>query len=260
MMPTSRITVLMRKALERTRVTISRVATRATACAGVEIRRSGCRRGDRHAALGSGLLGWTHVAEELGQRRQLAGELAYRTGRQRRPQHRLVVDAIGEPERGAGPAAAEHAHPGSPSAQPCRGVRGVDHQATTGLPARSSVDRAAGHHAAAAHDADPVADALDEVELMAGEDDGNAGVAALAQHLAHHVDGDRVESGERLVEHQQLRLVQQRGGQLHALLVAEAELLDLVVAPGRDPEPLGPARRRRAGRRPRSCRAAGRGT
>ncbi len=77
-----------------------------------------------------------------------------------------------------------------------------------GLPAAQFVDAAAGHHAAAAHDADPVADALDEFELVAGEDHRHACVAALAQHLAHHIDRDRIEPGERLVENQQLRLVQ----------------------------------------------------
>ena len=50
--------------------------------------------------------------------------------------------------------------------------------------------------------------------------------------------------GERLVEHEHRRVVDQRGGELDALLVAEAERLDAVVDPVRDPEPLGPARHR----------------
>ena len=44
-----------------------------------------------------------------------------------------------------------------------------------------------------------------------------------------HVDADRVEAGERLVEHQQLGLVDERGRELDALLVAERELLDAVL-------------------------------
>ena len=128
MMPTSRMTVVMRKTLDRPRVTISRVATRATAWRAS--RSTFGVAGRRHAALGSVLV--DDVAEQLGERRELAGELAYRTRRQRCPEHGLIVDAISEPERGAAAAAAEHAHPGEPVGPPCRGVWGVDDQATRG--------------------------------------------------------------------------------------------------------------------------------
>ena len=60
--------------------------------------------------------------------------------------------------------------------------------------------------------------------------------------------GERVEPGERLVEDEQLRLVQQRGRELRALLVAVRELLDLRIGAIGEAEPLEPVRRRRARR------------
>ena len=80
---------------------------------------------------------------------------------------------------------------------------------------------------------------------------GHAGCGLVAQDSAHDVDGHRVEAGERLVEHEDLRVVDERRGELDALLVAQAQLDDLVVAPVGDAEHLGPALHR-AARRPRS--------
>ena len=69
--------------------------------------------------------------------------------------------------------------------------------------------------------------------------------AQVEQHLGEHVDADGVEAGERLVEHQQLGVVDQRGRELHALLVAERELLDAVAGALGEAEPLDPAVGRR---------------
>jgi len=44
------------------------------------------------------------------------------------------------------------------------------------------VDIASGHHAAGADDRHGLAQALDQLELVGGEDDGHAGLDALAQH------------------------------------------------------------------------------
>ena len=104
---------------------------------------------------------------------------------------------------------------------------------------------------------DPVAQPLHEVELVAGEHHRHALVGLLPQHAAHHVDRDRVEAGERLVEHQDLRVVDECGGELHPLLVAEAQLLHVVVAPLGDAEPLGPGVRRPPRRRRRHAVQAG---
>ena len=75
---------------------------------------------------------------------------------------------------------------------------------------------------------------------MAGEEHRRARGGPLAQHLARALDGGRVEAGERLVEHQHVRAVHQRGGELDALLVAEAELLYRVAAPVAQAEPGQP--------------------
>ena len=99
---------------------------------------------------------------------------------------------------------------------------------------------AAGHDLAAGQDADGVAEPLDEVQLVAGEDDGHPAPALLQQRLGEGVDADRVEAGEGLVEDEHVGLADQGGGQLHALLVAQRQLLHPVAAALAQPEPLGP--------------------
>ena len=99
------------------------------------------------------------------------------------------------------------------------------------------------HHPASLNDADPVAEGLDDVELMAGKDDGDSGFRPLAQDVTHHIDGDRIEPGKRLVEDEQLRFVRERRRQLHALLVAPAQLLHLIVATLAQTETLKPGKR-----------------
>ena len=79
---------------------------------------------------------------------------------------------------------------------------------------------------------------------MAGEQHGHAGVARTAdEHLAHDVDADGVEPAERLVEDEGDRVVDERGGELDALLVAERELLHAVVGPVGDADLLHPVAR-----------------
>src|SRR3954468_14571446 len=105
------------------------------------------------------------------------------------------------------------------------------------------------HDASAAHDRDGVAQALDELELVAGEHDRHAGPRALAQDLAQHVDADRVQAGERLVDHEQLGVVYERRAELRALLVAERERLGAPPGDLAEAEALEPAPRRRPRRR-----------
>ncbi len=80
---------------------------------------------------------------------------------------------------------------------------------------------------------------------MAGEDDRHAGRGTLVQDLAHRIDRLGVESRERLVEHQHQRLEHEGGGQLHALLVAVAQALDLVPGAIFQAEPVEPVGRGR---------------
>ena len=53
----------------------------------------------------------------------------------------------------------------------------------------------------------------------------------LGEQLGQGGDGERVESGERLVEDEQLWLVDQRGDQLDALLVAVRQGVEPVPRP-----------------------------
>ena len=102
------------------------------------------------------------------------------------------------------------------------------------------VDGARRHDAAPADDHDVLADLLDEVQLVGAEHDAHAGGRALAEHLGHGGDPERVEAGEGLVEHQELRVVDQRRGELDALLVAVGQVLELGLGAIREPEPLQP--------------------
>ena len=74
-----------------------------------------------------------------------------------------------------------------------------------------------------------------------GEEDGRPSLLELAQEVADedHVDG--IESRLRLVEDDQLGIVQQRADELDLLLVALRELLDLRVALLAELEALQPA-------------------
>ena len=109
------------------------------------------------------------------------------------------------------------------------------------------LDRAVGDQPAVLDDRHVLAEALDELELVAGEDDRHALGRALGEHAAHHVDAGRVETGERLVEHEHLGVVHERDAELDALLVAERERLHLVAGALGEPEPLDPGVRRRVG-------------
>ena len=81
--------------------------------------------------------------------------------------------------------------------------------------------------------------------------DGDPGPGPLGQDLGHVVDAARVQAGEGLVEDEQFRVVHQRGGQLHPLLVAVRERLQLGRLPAGQAQPLDPVPRgvARRGRR-----------
>ena len=102
-----------------------------------------------------------------------------------------------------------------------------------------------GDDAAVVDDRDVLADVLDQVELVAGEEDGGAAFCLRAQQLGERLHGDRIEPCERLVEHEQLRLVHERRRKLRPLLVAMRELLQLRRRPLGKAEPLQPRLRGR---------------
>ena len=89
-------------------------------------------------------------------------------------------------------------------------------------------------------DQHPRAERLDVAHVVAGQEHRHAapGVvvaqALLDRHLRHHVEADR-----RLVEQEQLRLVQQGGDQLHLHPLAERQLADGLAGQLLDAEQLG---------------------
>jgi hypothetical protein len=79
---------------------------------------------------------------------------------------------------------------------------------------------------------------LDKVQLVAGEQHRGAVAGMLAQDGAQVVDPDGVKARERLVEDQQLRIVDERASELNPLLVAQRQLLDLRLGPLAETEPF----------------------
>src|SRR5215211_993758 len=82
---------------------------------------------------------------------------------------------------------------------------------------------------------------------MAGEEDGRAAGRLVTEDLREHPHRDGVEAGEGLVEHEEIRLVDQRRRQLRALLVPVRELLDLRPGAILQPESGEPCARGVAG-------------
>src|SRR5699024_12457871 len=80
---------------------------------------------------------------------------------------------------------------------------------------------AGGDHLSVTDDPDTVTELFDQFELVAREHHRHPGGRVLPQHVAHHVHRDRIEPGERLVQYQYIRIVNQGGRQLDALLVAQ---------------------------------------
>ena len=92
-------------------------------------------------------------------------------------------------------------------------------------------ERALIHDAAGADDGDARAELLDLGEQMAGEEDGHAPAGQLLDQVAHVADAARVEAVRRLVEYEQLRVAQERGGEPESLPHSLRVAADLVARP-----------------------------
>ncbi len=75
------------------------------------------------------------------------------------------------------------------------------------------VERALGDQPAIGDDADAVSHAFGDFENMRGHDDGATGSNAFAQHVLDLARRAGIESGQRLVEHDQFRIVHQGAGE-----------------------------------------------
>ena len=115
------------------------------------------------------------------------------------------------------------------------------------VPARQLGDRAGPDEPAAVEDDDPVGDLLHLVELVAGDQHGAALVGEVAQQPAQPADAVRVEAVGRLVEDEDARVAEQRGGQAEALPHAEGVAAHLAPAGVAQPDEVehlvGPLRR-----------------
>src|SRR5581483_3947621 len=195
----------------------------------------GCRRG----ALGH------RLAEDVEQAWKVAPELAHRPGGHRGAKDRLVVGAGVELEEHAA-AVDPHLPRADERVRPAVWRGGRIHPELPRPMAAELVDRPAGDQSPFLDDADAVADALDELELVAREEHRYPGLRLVVQHHAHGIDGFGVEARERLVQHEHERLEGQGRGKLDPLLVAVAELLHLVTRPVLEAELRQPSIDRRA--------------
>ena len=91
--------------------------------------------------------------------------------------------------------------------------------------------RALGHEAAGVDDADAVAEPLGLLHVVGGVEDGEALAAQGLDALEDGVAALRVDADGRLVEHEELRPVQQADGDVGPALHAAGVGLDPVVGP-----------------------------
>ena len=105
-------------------------------------------------------------------------------------------------------------------------------------------DGAVEHLLAARDDAHRVAHLLGVVHDVRAEDHRLAAALELEHRVLERLRVDRIEAAERLVEDDEIGIVQQRGDELHLLLHAARQLVDLGVAPvlvaAGETEPLEP--------------------
>ena len=134
---------------------------------------------------------WLTGAGAAGRVEHDAGPLGgrARAGAQRHP-HPAVVDAD---DLDRAPRRGRRVHVPS-------GSVGTSISSTGSAPAVRSSIVPCGDDAAAVDDDGPLAQVLDEVELVRREQHGRAAAGLADEHLRQGVDGDGVEAGERLVE------------------------------------------------------------
>jgi hypothetical protein len=99
-------------------------------------------------------------------------------------------------------------------------------------------------------DRDRFTEVLDQVKLVAGEQDGDTSHGSFGQNLAHLIDTPRVQAGEGLIKDQQRGVMHERGGELHPLLVAVRQRVEpggFTVAQAEAAQPVAGGGARRLG-------------
>ena len=185
--------------------------------------------------------------EELAQARRSVGEAPDGAGGLGHRQQGVQVHPIVDEELQPAAAALEDGDVGAAVDPAPVGAVDVHLEVAPARGGLEVLDRTGRDDATAGDDDDVLADVLDEVELVAGEQDADAGRGPFLDDLGHRRDADRVQAGERLVHDQQLRLVDERGRELDPLLVAVRQLLELGLRPIGQAHPLQPAQGRGVG-------------
>jgi hypothetical protein len=101
-------------------------------------------------------------------------------------------------------------------------------------------ERPVQHLGAPGDDGHPVAHLLGLLHVVGGEHHGSPRAGDLDDHVFHYLTVDRIQSAERLVEDDELRLVQQGPDELDFLLHAFGQVLYLLQGPVLEPQPLQP--------------------
>src|SRR5262249_18668947 len=96
---------------------------------------------------------------------------------------------------------------------------------------------------AAVDEGHAVAQPLHRVHLVARQDEGLARPAHLEEDVPHEVRAHRIEAAHRLVEDEDVRVVEHGGHELRLLLHAPPEAVHLPLAPPPAPPPPPPAPR-----------------
>ncbi len=124
-----------------------------------------------------------------------------------------------------------------PAIQPAS-TDALDAQVAVGTARLELAQVAVQHDPPVVDERDGLAEVLDEVELVAREQEVPPGAHVGEDHLRQELDGGRVEAGEGLVEHEHVGLVDHGRRQLHPLGHAAGQVLDLVLGAVGEAEPL----------------------
>ncbi len=117
---------------------------------------------------------------------------------------------------------------GAHARDPARVDLHVDAQEALGALTLEFTHIAPQHNLAVVDERDRVAEILDEVELVAREQQVATGGNVLAYDIGEELDRDGIETGEWFVQDEERGLVHHRGGELHALRHATREVLHVV--------------------------------
>ena len=119
----------------------------------------------------------------------------------------------------------------------------------------SCARRALGHDLRLVHDDEAVAQLLGLVHVVGRQDERHAALLEPVEAVPQQVPRLRVEAGRRLVEEQQVGLVDEAAGDRQAALHAARHVLDLVAGPlgqlGEVEQLVGAPRDTRPGDRPK---------